>query len=139
MLRDYIAESHPQSRTLKRHKCRAPVFACALFLVVSLLAGCSKAGTTVLGQPPSGQPQTVIAARVSHDSNPVVLQGVLIEKCPVAGCWFRLRDQSGVIKVDTKVAGFVVTSVPLETRLTVAGKITAQGDERTLEATGLRY
>ena len=136
--RDYIGESHPQRRTL-RHKGRAPVFASALFLVVSLLAGCNKAGTTVLGQPPSGQPQTVIAARVSHDSSPVVLQGVLIEKCPVAGCWFRLRDQSGVIKVDTKVAGFVVTSVPLETKLTVAGKIAAQGDEPTLEATGLRY
>jgi len=136
--RDHIGESHPQKRTLKRHKCRARVFASALFLL-SLLAGCSKAGTTVLGQLPSGQPQTVIAARVYHDSSPVVLQGVLIEKCPVAGCWFRLRDQSGVIKVDTKVAGFVVTSVPLETRLTVAGKITVQGDEPTLEATGLRY
>jgi uncharacterized protein YdeI (BOF family) len=136
--RDFIRVIHPQLRTLKWPNHRAPLFATALFLI-SLLAGCNKAGTTVLGQPPSGQPQTVSAARVSPDSSPIVLQGVLIEKCPVAGCWFRLRDQSGVIKVDTKVAGFVVTSVPLETKLTVAGKVAGQGDEPTLEATGLRY
>ena len=118
-------------------KCAAP--AVAISLLLALLTGCNKPATTVLGQAPTGQPQTIMAARASHGSNIVVLQGVLIEKCPVAGCWFRLRDQSGVIKVDTKTSGFVVTSVPLDSRLTVAGKMITQGDEATLEATGLRY
>ena len=63
----------------------------------------------------------------------------MIEKCPVAGCWFRLRDATGVILVDTKSAGFVVVNVPLESPMTVAGKAVAQGDAVMLEATGVRY
>ena len=103
------------------------------------VAGCSSKPSTVLGEPPRSPPQTIVAAREARPASVVTLEGVLIEKCPVAGCWFRLRDQSGVIKVDTKAAGFVVTSVPLNTRLTVVGKMTAPADEPTLEATGLRY
>ena len=63
----------------------------------------------------------------------------MIEKCPIAGCWFRLRDQTGVIKVDTKSAGFVVVDVPLERQVTVAGKVVADGDDVMVEATGIRY
>lgn len=102
-------------------------------------AGCSSKTSTVLGEAPSGQRQTIVAARDVRPPSVVTLEGVLIEKCPTAGCWFRLRDQSGVIMVDTKAAGFTVTSVPLNTRLTVAGKMTAPAGEPTLEATGLRY
>jgi hypothetical protein len=63
----------------------------------------------------------------------------MIEKCPEAGCWFVLRDESGAIKVDTKDAGFVVVGVPLQVSLTVAGRLTTNGTERMLAATGLRY
>ena len=63
----------------------------------------------------------------------------MIEKCPVAGCWFRLRDGTSIIKVDTKSARFVVVHVPLDTQMTVAGKAVAEGDEVMIEATGIRY
>jgi uncharacterized protein YdeI (BOF family) len=69
----------------------------------------------------------------------VTVRGVMIEKCPVAGCWFRLRDSTGVIKVDTKSARFAVVNVPLESQMTVAGKAVAEGDEVMIEATGIRY
>lgn len=69
----------------------------------------------------------------------VTIEGTLVEKCPVAGCWFRIRDDTGVIKVDTKMAGFVVTEIPLQTRLTVGGKVALEGVEIVLQATGLRY
>ena len=68
-----------------------------------------------------------------------MLNGVMIEKCPTAGCWFRLRDSTGVIKVDTKSAGFVVVNVPLDTKITVAGKVVADGQDVQIEATGIRY
>jgi uncharacterized protein YdeI (BOF family) len=62
----------------------------------------------------------------------------MVEKCPVAGCWFVLRDAGGEIKVDTKSAGFVISDVPLNTEVTVAG--TADfGGERRIIATGLKY
>jgi hypothetical protein len=50
-----------------------------------------------------------------------------------------LRDGTGLIKVDTKSAGFVVVNVPLESQMTVAGKAVAEGDEVMIEATGIRY
>jgi hypothetical protein len=41
--------------------------------------------------------------------------------------------------VDTKTAGFVVLDVPLQTTMTVCGRLARDGDEKLLEATGLRY
>ena len=67
----------------------------------------------------------------------MVLRGEMIEKCPVAGCWFKLRDSSGVVRVDTKTAGFVVSDVPLHTRVTVQGKIVPGA--RQFAASGIRY
>ena len=110
------------------------------FLILLLLAaGCSKPNGKVLGQAPKGEPQNIIAIKAGDTPAQVTIQGVMIEKCPVAGCWFRLRDRTGIIKVDTKTAGFVVVNVPLETTVTVAGKVVPDGKEVALEATGLRY
>lgn len=79
---------------------------------------------------------TVREARPSHN---VSLNGVMVEKCPTSGCWFRLRDQTGIIHVDTRAAGFVVTNVPLQSKISVAGKVVKRGDEKSLLASGLRY
>jgi uncharacterized protein YdeI (BOF family) len=108
-------------------------------MCVLLLAGCHKQHGTVLGRAPIGEPRSIIAIRAGDTPSQVTMTGVLVEKCPVAGCWFRLQDPTGTIKVDTKSAGFVVVNVPLESKLTVAGKVVAAGDELEIEATGLRY
>ncbi len=115
-----------------------------LFLTVvlfgfMLLAGCGKPAGIVLGRAPKGEPKTILAVRAGDTPPQVTLTGVMTEKCPVAGCWFRLRDATGEIKVDTKTAGFVVVNVPLERPVTVAGRIVTEGDETLIEATGLRY
>ncbi len=57
----------------------------------------------------------------------------------MAGCWFIIRDQTGTIKVDTKSAGFVVLDVPLQTTMTVEGRVARSGSDKMIEATGLRY
>ena len=101
--------------------------------------GCGQSSGRVKGLPPQGKPRTVLAVRAGDTPQTVTLQGTLIEKCPVAGCWFRLQDETGVIKVDTKTAGFVVREIPLQRALTVRGKLAQEGDETILEATGVRY
>jgi uncharacterized protein YdeI (BOF family) len=106
---------------------------------IVLVAACSRQGGTILGKNPKGEAHTVLAIRAGDTPPEVKLTGRMVEKCPIAGCWFRLKDRTGVIKVDTKSAGFVVAKVPLETVMTVAGKIVISGDEVELEATGLRY
>ena len=114
-----------------------------LFLVLLpclvLATACRKSSATVLGKAPKGQSRTILSVRAGDTPPQVTISGVMIEKCPVAGCWFRLRDPSGTIKVDTKSAGFVVVDVPLERPVTVTGNVIAEGSDVILEATGLRY
>jgi uncharacterized protein YdeI (BOF family) len=113
----------------------APVaLACVL-----VTAGCHKSQGTVLGKAPKGELRTILAVRAGDTPPRVTLSGVMIEKCPVAGCWFRLRDDTGIIKVDTKSAGFTVVNVPLETRVSVTGTVVTESDEVFIAATGLRY
>lgn len=102
-----------------------------------LLAGCGPTGG-VLGVEPGGS--VVPLAQASAMTNgPVTVVGELVEKCPVAGCWFVLKDATGTLRVDTKSAGFVVVEVPLHRQVRVTGTMirTAVGPE--LAATGLRH
>ncbi len=69
----------------------------------------------------------------------MAITGEMVEKCPVAGCWFDLRDESGTMRVDTRNAGFVVLDVPLHSRMTVSGRVKASGEDRQLDAAGVRY
>jgi uncharacterized protein YdeI (BOF family) len=104
-----------------------------------LAAGCGQPKGKVLGKSPKGEPQTILSVRAGTAPTPFTVTGVLIEKCPTAGCWFRLRDSTGVMRVDTKAAGFVVVGVPLESKITVAGKAVPDGNDVQIEATGIRY
>ena len=110
-----------------------------LMLGVALAAGCGKASGKLKGVAPKGAPLSVLAVHAGDTPTAVTLRGTLVEKCPVAGCWFRLLDDTGVIKVDTKSAGFVVTEIPLTTVVTVGGRVSHEGDETIIEATGLQY
>ena len=108
-------------------------------LLCCIVAGCGRPHGTVLGESPKGQPRAILAVKAGDTPTNVVVSGEMFEKCPVAGCWFRLRDAGGTIKVDTKAAGFAVVEVPLKTAVTVCGKVVWEGNEIMLEATGLRY
>jgi hypothetical protein len=105
-------------------------------LALTLLAGCSRAGGTVLGLDPGSASATPIKQLKAADQ--ATSSGVMYEKCPAAGCWFMLRDKSGVIRVDTKAAGFTVTDVPINSEVTVRGSVKDSG-ERILAAAGLRF
>jgi uncharacterized protein YdeI (BOF family) len=110
-----------------------------LVVCAAWLAGCGEKKVTVLGVAPSGGAQSIMAAKTAEDNAVVTVEGTMVEKCPAAGCWFVIRDGTGMIKVDTKLAGFVVLDVPLNTRLTVSGRWAAPEAERVLQAIGLRY
>jgi len=112
---------------------------CLFVLCSVLFAACGQSKGKLLGKAPSGDTKSILAVQAGDTPATVTLRGTLVEKCPVAGCWFRIQDDSGIIKVDTKAAGFVVTDVPLQTMVRVGGKIATEGTETVLEATGLRY
>lgn len=110
----------------------------AVVLGVGLLAGCSSGGPETLGVAPAGNATHISAALAQPKGAPVIVEGEIIEKCPVAGCWFVLRDSTGTVRVDTKQAGFVVVDVPLHARVTVSATVAANGEEPGLAAVGLR-
>lgn len=112
-----------------------------ILLAGALLAtsGCGNSGAKVKGKNPKGTTKTVLAIRAGDTGPNVVLSGTMDEKCPTAGCWFWLNDTTGMIRVDTKAAGFVVTEVPLHKQVTVAGRVVEQEGEAVLHATGIRY
>lgn len=117
------------------------LWSAALLLAAGLgfLAACGQPEGKILGQAPVGEPTSIAAIKTAGHAAPVTLHGVIIEKCPVAGCWFRLRDSTGTVKVDTKSAGFVVVKIPLESEITVSGKIVPEGDQWVIQANGVRY
>jgi uncharacterized protein YdeI (BOF family) len=117
---------------------RITTFAC-LALSGALSFGCHTQPQHVLGASfVDSAPAAVQTLASKKDAAPVVVQGEMIEKCPVAGCWFVLKDKTGVVRVDTKNAGFVVTDVPLHSRLTVAGTVTP-GAQPGIAASGIRF
>jgi uncharacterized protein YdeI (BOF family) len=109
-----------------------------IILVPMAAAGCAQK-EKLLGKAPQDPHSTVLAIRAGDAPTRLTLEGTLIEKCPQAGCWFRIDDGSGVIKVDTKGAGFVVTSVPLNAKVKVAGKLQQVDDDVQIEASGISY
>ena len=122
-----------------RHRTRAV----KNFLLLSILCltaalGCRRQ-PTVLGQKPDSIPVVIASISARTNSPSLTVRGQIIEKCPVAGCWFYLRDQTGTIKVDTKASRFVVVKIPLGTTVVVSGKIISEGSGRILEASGLEY
>ena len=63
----------------------------------------------------------------------------MVEKCPVSGCWLRLKDTSGIVKVDLRAMGFSAAEIPVGTTLTIIGTKEAAGGETSIIASGLRY
>jgi uncharacterized protein YdeI (BOF family) len=107
--------------------------------VVLLLAACSRRDATTLGTGIEGVSVPVASIPNAPMDSPVQLRGTMTKKCPVAGCWFMLQDETGTIKVDTKNAGFAVVDVPLNSRVAVTGRVVTNGTERLIDATGVRY
>src|SRR5439155_3770282 len=94
-----------------------------LLFALCALAGCAQAGGKTLGKAPDSTTITVV--KELKTGSRATISGVMYEKCPVAGCWFMLRDKTGVIRVDTKAAGFNVLDLPVNTTVTVSGEVTS--------------
>ena len=95
------------------------VAARAVLSVITFIAlsGCGSRPETTRGAAlPAVAISNVVQLTQVERTKPVLLRGEMIDKCPVAGCWFMLRDKTGIVRVDTKAAGFVVSDVPLHTR-----------------------
>jgi uncharacterized protein YdeI (BOF family) len=111
---------------------------------LALALGCGGPRSEVRGKAPAGTVSTAVVLRQAAARAPVTVHGTMVEKCPVAGCWFILQDGTGRVRIDLKNAGFVVTDVPLGRAVTVSGTLRrASGGTRLADpevvATGARF
>jgi uncharacterized protein YdeI (BOF family) len=114
------------------------IYACnaALFLMVA--GGCAQQQST-RGKVLSTPDISVAMVRAATPVSMVSVRGTMVEKCPVAGCWFKLHDSTGTVQVDTKTAGFTVTDLPLQSTIVVSGKVVQRGSQKIIQASGIRY
>lgn len=112
---------------------------CVLTLSMAFFAGCANRQTEARGD--NGKAETIGIASIQKMklASPVVAHGTMIEKCPVAGCWFKLHDRSGTIKVDLKATKLTVVNVPLNAEVTVRGKVAPNGGEKMIQATSAAF
>ena len=107
------------------------------------LFGCGNTPLHTLGKPIANAPVAVVASLLpvaaKLPERPIALHGTMVEKCPASGCWLRIRDTSGTIKVDLRASGTTATDIPTGTEMTVSGTPVRVGDESVLQASGLTY
>ena len=113
------------------------IILCILTLGAAFFGGCAKPQTTA--HTPGGEISSIAAIQKAKLSTTVTVRGAMVEKCPVAGCWFKIHDATGTIKIDAKAAGFTVTDVPLQTQFTVRGKVVPNGSEKMIQAQHADY
>jgi putative oxidoreductase len=66
---------------------------------------------------------TGAVAALAGERQPVVVSGEVVERCPVMGCWLRLKDATGTLWVDLAAAGLNARGIPLGARVGVTGYI----------------
>lgn len=86
-----------------------------------------------------GETANVAAIQKMKLTSPVVARGTMVEKCPIAGCWFKLHDPTGIIKVDLKATKLNVLDKPLNSEVTVRGKVVQNGSEKMIQAASATF
>lgn len=109
----------------------------ALACGTAIFAGCNK--TQEAAPVADAKTLSVAAIQKLKVSSPIVAQGTMVEKCPVAGCWFKMHDRTGVIKVDLKATKQTVMDVPLNSEVTVRGKVALNGSEKMIRAVSATF
>ncbi len=66
---------------------------------------------------------TVDAIAGEGAAQPIRVEGVVVDRCQLLGCWLKLRDSTGDVFVDLAPSGLSARGIPLGSRLSVAGFI----------------
>lgn len=56
-------------------------------------------------------------------TQPLLVEGALVDRCRLLGCWLKLRDRTGELFVDLAPAGLNARSLPLGSQVQVSGHI----------------
>jgi uncharacterized protein YdeI (BOF family) len=110
-----------------------------LAVAAFFFGGCAARQAVTRPESAGGEIVSLAAVKKMKVATPVIAQGMMVEKCPIAGCWFKLHDRTGTIKVDLKATNLTVTNVALNTKVTVHGTVVPNGSEKMVQATSATF
>lgn len=113
-----------------------------MILVLTLMlpfSGCGKKEADKYGQEISNRTATKVEAILKEpgnfDGKTVTVQGKIIRECPT-GCWFEVKENSGIIYVDLNPSGFAIPQKVRKTA-TVEGKVSVRNNQPMIVGTGV--
>jgi uncharacterized membrane protein YkgB len=66
---------------------------------------------------------TIDAITGEGATQPIHVEGVVVDRCRLLGCWLKLRDRTGDVFVDLAQSALSARGIPLGSRLSVTGLI----------------
>ena len=103
------------------------------------LAGCGEKGTDAYGQEISNRNVTKLNAILGQpdnfDGKTVTVEGKIVQEYPT-GCWFNMKEDTGMIHVDIKPSGFAIPQKVGKT-VVVEGTVSVQNNKPVLIGTGV--
>ena len=107
--------------------------------VAFVSGGCSEQGAKKDSVGSAGKFDRLALVQKMKPKTQVTAHGTMVEKCPLAGCWFVLRDQTGTIKVDLKATKQTVINTPLNSTVTVSGTVAPDGTRKMIRAVSATF
>jgi len=108
-------------------------------VLIFSISGCVKKEADRYGQEISNRTATKVEAILKEpgnfDGKTVTIQGKIIRECPT-GCWFEVKEDSGIIYVDINPSGFAIPQ-KVGKKVIVEGKVQLRGNQAMLAGTGV--
>ena len=110
-----------------------------VFALVLPFSGCGKKEADTYGQEIANHTvtkiQEILKKPGNFDNKTVTVQGKIIRECPT-GCWFEVKENSGIIYVDLNPSGFAIPQKVGKTA-TVEGKVLVRNNQPMIAGTGV--
>jgi len=110
---------------------------CFSAVVLVMISGCAK--LEKYGEPISNYQTTQIRDILTNpegfEDKIVTLEGKIVNECPT-GCWFNLKDETGVIYIDLKPFGYAIAQ-HVGARATVEGEIFTTRGKTVIKGRGV--
>jgi len=108
-----------------------------IFLLITTVIGCGQVQQygQVISKNKITEISDILIKPGSYEGKTVTIEGKIITECPT-GCWFDLKDESGVIYVDLNPSGF---AIPQKTghKVTVQGKVERKNERIVIIGKGV--
>lgn len=109
-----------------------------LLIGVLLLQGCGKPESygALTSDAKAATVADIMKAPEVYDGKAVRLEGKIVTECP-SGCWFEMKDASGIIHVDIEPSGLAIPQ-RVGKKATVTGKVAVDGNQISVIGNGVK-